>query len=527
MGRIRREVDDLKRFEEIIGILAREGFGYFLGKAGLKTHLPLNKRLQAEVEEVPPPTRLRKTFEELGPTFIKFGQILAQRPDLLPQEYVTELEKLEDAVPAFSSETAVEIVEEEVGPVDQVFQRFDREPIAAASIAQVHRAVLENGDEVAVKIRRPGIKEQMEKDLHILQFLAKQAEKHIDRLETVGAERAVNEFASWTRDELDLEKEGRNAQILGENLSDEERVKIPDVYTDLTTEKVLVMEYVDGVKCSDEEALQDIDVDAEEIARTAVRAGLKQTIRDGFFHADPHPSNFLISDRGEIIYLDFGMMGKLTISTRRNLGLLLLHAANEEVDAAVDVVKRMATVEDDADIEGLKQDIQESILKTRNTTLEEESISMALFEIALKAAGRGVHMPPSLIILAKSMVTMEGIGLTIYPEFRMEEEFEEITERLLWEMNSPKKLAKTFMIDLVHNRGLLARMPSRVHQAMNDERDPPSTTVNVDTGPDRNSLVATGLVLGAFILLVDALPADYMPYIAVLAILAAAVLLLK
>ncbi|MDY6761455.1 MAG: AarF/ABC1/UbiB kinase family protein [Candidatus Nanohaloarchaea archaeon] len=523
MGVVNQEIEDVKRFEEIVGILASEGFGYVLDRLNFRKHIPLHKRAGVGSSSMPPPERVRRTFEELGPTFIKFGQILAQRPDIVPQEYIEELEKLEDAVPPFDTDTARNIVEEELGPVDDTFQDFDDEPLAAASIAQVHRATLQNGDEVVVKIRRPGIKQQIKKDLDILLFMAKEGEKHVRKLKAMRARNAVKEFAEWTQDELNLKKEARNAQLLQQNLADEERVTVPDVYMDMTTERVLVMEYVDGIKSNDVEAIQELDIDAEEVARTAVRAGLKQAIRDGFFHADPHPSNFLISEDGNLIYLDFGMMGKLTATTRRNLGLLLLHAANEEVEAAVDVVKRMATVEDDPDLDGLKEDIEESILKIRNTTLEEQSITTALFNIAVQASERGVHVPSSTVILAKSMLTMEGIGMTIYPEFQIGKEFEKTTEKLLYQLNSPSKLARTFLIDAVQNRDLFARMPTQINRLIGGTGEQQEKQeITVETGPDRKTVVAGALILGSFALLVKALPQDYMLPVSIIGLLAAA-----
>ncbi len=528
MAVVERGIEDLKRIREILKVLAEHGFGLVLDRLNLRSHLPFRKRAQIDSDAMPPPERLRHTFEELGPTFIKFGQILAQRPDIVPAEYIEELEKLEDAVPPFPGDEAKAIVEEDLGPVDEVFTSFDEEPLAAASIAQVHRATLPGGEDVVVKIRRPGIKEQVRKDLDILKFMAKQGENHVTKLRAIKAHSAVREFAEWTQDELDLRKEAKNAQLLQDNLADEERVKVPDVYHDLTTERVLVMEYVDGVKSNDTGALQELDIDAEEVAKTAVRAGLKQTVRDGFFHADPHPSNFLISDDGKLIYLDFGMVGKISLTTRRNLGLLLLHAANEEIDAAVDVVRRMATLEDDADLEGLKQDIEESILAIRNTSLQEQSISRGLFDIAINAAQRGVHMPSSMVILAKSMFTMEGIGLTLYPEFEMTEEFERVTERLLWQMNSPKKLLRTFMIDLVQNRDLFARMPSQISRVVDGLSSTDRTVVEVDSdGIDTKSILAGALILSSGLLLVQSLPQEQMLLIGLAELAVALFLLLR
>lgn len=527
MRRLERDIDDVKRFEEILQILFEEGFGLFLSKVNLLSHVPLMKRVSQPKKRVPPPERVRKTFERLGPTFIKFGQMLAQRPDIVPQEYVEELEKLEDDVPAFDSDVARQIVKEEIGPINEVFQHFGTEPIAAASIAQVHKATLKNGDEVVVKIRRPGIKKEMEEDLDILLFLAKRGEKHFSRLRRMRIQAYVREFANWTHDELDLEKEGRNARIMADNLQDESRVKIPHIYTEHTTEQVLVMEYVDGVKCNNVEALKELEISGKDIAETAIRAGIKQTIRDGFFHADPHPSNFLVNEDGELIFLDFGMMGKFSLTTRRNLGLLFLHAANEDIDAAVDTVKRMAVLEPDADLEGLKEDIEESLLLLRNSTLEEHSVTKALLEIAIRASQRGVHMPPSLAIMGKSMLTMEGIGLTIYPDFRLTDEFAKIVRHILWEMNDPRQMFKTLMIDMIENRDLLVRMPSQISNVL-DNMNRGSTTIIDSTSKNAGTTLLIGaLILSATLIFLQVLPQEELLYVAVAEILIAVYFLLR
>ncbi len=508
-------------------ILFEQGFGMFLSRMNLLQHVPLMKRA-VHAQKMPTPERVRITFERLGPTFIKFGQILAQRPDVVPQSYVTELEKLEDAVPAFDSDVAEQIVEDEIGPVGEVFADFSTEPLAAASIAQVHRATLHNGDDVVVKIRRPSIKKQMETDLDILNTLAKRGEKHMDTLQHWNAHQYVQEFTQWTREELDLKREGHNAQVMQRNLSDEENIKIPDIYTEYTTEKVLVMEYVDGVKCTDEEALQKMDVSTEELAHAAIRAGLKQTIRDGFFHADPHPSNFLISEDGNIIYIDFGMMGKLSKSMRRNLGLLFLHAANEDVDAAMNTVQRMATIEDDANMEGLKADIEQTLLQVRDTTLEEQSITRAMIQITAQATERGVHMPPSLALMGKSLVTMEGIGLTLYPEFEMTDEFERVVQQILWDMNNPRQMIQTFLIDIIENKDLFARMPSQINNAINNVGQQPTTTViEKTTGDQTNALLIGALLLSSSLLFIVTLPADYLLYIGIAELVLATYLLLQ
>lgn len=527
MSVLEQEIADVRRFEEIVQILFEEGFGLVLSRLNLLHWVPLMDRLFTATRRVPPPERARHTFERLGPTFIKFGQILAQRPDLVPEAYRKELAKLEDSVEPFDAEQARQVIADELGDPDEIFQEFEDEPIAAASIAQVHRATLSTGEDVVVKIRRPGIKEQIETDLDILTSIAKHGERHSERLRKMRAHKYMAEFAQWTQDELDLKKERRNAQILQENLAEEDRVKIPDVYPSYNTEKVLVMERVDGVKCDNMAALEEMDVSGEEIAHTAIRAGLKQTVRDGFFHADPHPANFLINEDGQIVFLDFGMMGKFSRTTRRNLGLLFLHAANEDVDAAIDTVQRMAEIEDDADLEGLKQDVEESILLVRNSTIEDESITVALMDIAVKAANRGVHMPSSLMIMGKSLLTMEGIGMTLYPEFQVSDEIERMMRDILWEMNNPRQMMQTALIDVMENRDLFLRMPSQLNKLLDNLSTDSSTTVSV-SGPDyRPAIIVAALLVASTVLFMEALPAQELLYVGAVQLIVAALLLLK
>lgn len=517
----------MKRFQEIIHILLEEELGFVIDRLNLLGHAPLLKRVLNPDRSVPPPERVRETLERLGPTFIKFGQIMAQRPDMLPPEYTQELQKLEDSVPSFDSSVAKEIVTEELGDIDEVFDEFHEEPLAAASIAQVHRATLKNGDDVVVKIRRPGIKEQIEEDLDILLFLATRGEKYSKTLQHWQVHETVKEFADWTQDELNLKREGRNAQTMQRNMQDEERVKIPDVYPEHTTEKVLVMEYVEGVKCTNTEALKELDVSEKDLAHTAIRAGLKQTVRDGFFHADPHPSNFLINEDGEIVYLDFGMIGKFSLSTRRNLGLLFLHAGNEDIEAAVDTVRRMAVVEPDANLEALKADIEQSVLRVRNSTLADQSVTGALMDISVTASQRGVHMPPSLTIMGKSMLTMEGIGLAIYPDFQISDEFQTTVRDILWEMNDPKQMLQTFMIDLVENRDLFVRMPSQIHKIVDGLDSSGNTLIDNATKTEMDTLLIGALVLSSSILFLETLPAQSLLYIGAAELVIAVLLLLR
>jgi len=493
MNPVRREISDIKRFNEIIRILVSEETSFILDKLDLNHHIPFTKRIQMN-KEVPPPERLRNTLEELGTTFIKFGQIMAQRPDILPQRYTEELQKLEDSVEPFSSQKAQKIVDEEIGLEN--FQDFHEEPIAAASIAQVHEATTQEGEQVAVKIRRPEVEKKVEKDLEILQFLSRRAEKHSERLKHLQVSDITSEFEEWTRNELNLDKERRNAERLQRNLEEEEMIKIPETYPELTSEKVFTMEHIEGVKCTNEEGLRDLDIDAREIAETSIRAGLKQSIRDGFFHADPHPSNFLIMENSKLAYIDFGMMGQLSKKMRTKLGLLFIYTANEDVEGAVNTVKDMAHLEPEADIEALRADLDKRITLIKNSTLDEHSISKEMFEMAVKSGEYGVHMPTSFALVGKSMMTVEGIGLTIYPEFQMGDEYSKMAQKIVLKNNTPDP--KSPIIDMIQNKDMIEKPFTKLRQD-NQDRD---INVTVEQKDKRgNEMITASLLLGGIFLI--------------------------
>ncbi|MFB6191056.1 MAG: ABC1 kinase family protein [Candidatus Nanohaloarchaea archaeon] len=465
MRKPKRDIQDIERFEEILSVLVREEAGYILDRLDLEDRLPVAKRLTAKRQAQPGPERLRQTIEELGTTFIKFGQIMAERPDIVPERYAQELQKLQDSAPPFPAEKAKEIVEAEVGLEE--FDSFEEEPIAAASIAQVHRAELD-GEEVVVKIRRPGMKKQVEKDLDILVFLARRAEKHSDNLEKMGFVELVEEFSRWTRNELDLGRELKNAQIFRENLKDEDKLYVPEVYPEYSTSEVLVMEYVDGVKCTDRQEMEELDIDTEELANTAVRAGMKQVVKDGFFHADPHPSNFLLRGDGTMVYLDFGMMGEVPKHLRDSIDLLLIHAMKEDSRKVLDVLKEMGTLSEDPELETIKHEIDRKILEMRNSSIGDTSISRKLLELIWTCGRNGLYLPTSIALMGKNLVTMEGIGMTICPGFEPSDEYRDYGKKLLMEKNDPEEIAEDVMLDIAENRDIVTRPATFLREKMRD-----------------------------------------------------------
>lgn len=487
----RKEVEDFNRFREILTILTEEGFGYILDKLNVARHVPLTKRVMNQKRETQP-ERLKETIERLGPTYIKFGQILSERPDILPERYCEELEKLEDSAPEFPSEQVKQIIEDEIG-WDRIAE-FEEKPLAAASISQVHRATLESGEEVVLKVRRPGIKKQVRKDLDIILYLAEKADKHVDLGENF-LHGEAEEFAEWTKSEMDFQKELRNAMAFKRNMEDEEDVRVPDFYSDMCTEKVLTMEYIDAVKCNDVEKLREMDIDEKNVATTGLNAVLKQILRDGLLHADPHPSNFMVDQKGNMVFLDFGMMTRITKKDQKNLGFLMLQISNEDVDGLIDTIERISAVSENADSDKLKKEAEKEVLKLRNTTIEEQSVSKILISLSTKAAKNGFYVPTKITLIGKGILTMEGVGLKIYPDYSIQENMEEEVERLLLEQNDPKQIAKDASFDLMQNEDLVSKLPSKINELLDKSGE--SQKVTVENKSPEIELIPAAFILSS------------------------------
>jgi|GEM_PF-579766 len=488
---IQEKISDVKRFNQVLKILVENEMGYVIERSGLSDHLPFTKQLKIKRRDKPGPERLRETLEELGSIYVKFGQILAQRPDLIPKRYTEELEKLEEDVTSFKWSEAEQIIGEDIGL--ESFREVDEEPLAAASIAQVHRATLKTGEDVVIKVRRPEIDEQVRKDLEILKFFIKKAEKHSNVTKHSDALKFVEQFSQWTEEELDLQREGLNAQIFRENLEDEENLYVPEVYPELNSERVLVMEYVEGVKCTQTEKLKEMEVNAEKISEAAVRAGIRQSIIDGFFHADTHPSNFLLTEDSEIIYLDFGMMGKVSQDTGEKLGLLLLYLIREDIDSIIDCLESLGSTTEAYDREKVEEVVEEKVLILKNTSLKQTSITQEMFDLFVSISDYGLRMPSNLALLGKNLVTMEGIALTIYPDFRIQDSYENIIQDTLKEKNSPKDLAEDLSIDLIKNKELFTKLPTKI----NNKLENTGKTVNITENSSEITTLPAGLMISS------------------------------
>lgn len=327
----------VKRYNAIVNVLVRHGFGYLVDRYGHRPFYSIREKITGPVAErlrlLSEAERLRLAFEELGPTFIKFGQILSTRHDLIPEEYIKELSRLQDSVPPFEYDKVRSVVEKELGKtVEELFLSFDREPLAAASIGQVHRARLHNNEDVIVKVMRPGVEEIIETDIFILRSVARFAEKHIKEIKFFNPVGFVDDFSRVIRQELDYTHEAQNADRFNFNFRESPTVRIPKIYWKYTTKRIMTQEYMEGTRILDLEWIEARGLDPRKISIDIANAYLKMVFEDGFYHADPHPGNILVSKDGNIIFLDFGMAGHVDPVLRENLANLVFAMQKDDLD---------------------------------------------------------------------------------------------------------------------------------------------------------------------------------------------------
>ncbi len=394
------------------------------------------------------PVRLRRALEELGPTFIKFGQILSTRPDVLPPEFIEELSKLQDAVPPAPTPLILAAIEAELGrPPHAIFATFDETPLAAASLAQVHPATLPDGTEVVVKVQRPDIRPQIETDLEILMDLARLAQRHTPLGQIYDLEDIADDFAYTLRNELDYRREGRNADRFRRNFQDEPHLYIPKVYWEYTTERVLVLERIRGIKINDIEALQAAGYDTREIALHSARIIIKEVLEDGFFHADPHPGNFVIMPGHVIGAMDFGMVGELDRWLREELVRLYIVSVQMDTEGVVDQLIRMGAAAATVDRHRLRRDMARLLTKYRGMTLKEIRATEVVRDVMPIAFRHHLRFPTDLWLLGKTLSMMEGVGLRLDPDFDMFAVSEPYVRHFVRQLYSPGAVSRRMALN--------------------------------------------------------------------------------
>ncbi len=414
---------NIMRLNRIVTILVRYGFGWLVAELRIVPFFSFFKRVLTwgrPAKGLTTAERIRCVLEELGPTFIKLGQVASTRADIFPPDIIEELKKLQDAVPPVSFSEVKKVVERSLKmPLKKAFKDFQRKPVASASIAQVHYAVLHDGTEVAVKVKRPDIEEIIDADLSVMFFLAKLIYRHIPASRRYRPVEVVEEFSRVIHNELDLSIEGSNATIFARIFKDDPTVKIPAVYWEYTTQDVLTMERVGGIPLDEAERIREKGLDIKKIAENGIRAFFKQVFDHGIFHGDLHPGNIFTTDEGVIVYVDFGIVGRLDRRLRYYLATMLFHLVRQDYHRMALLHREMGLIGKDVDIfefENALRDIAEPIF---GKTLEEINISALLMKLIQTARRFRMKLQPNLLLLQRSMVIMEGVGRQIYPEINM------------------------------------------------------------------------------------------------------------
>ena len=410
---ISRTYRNLGRYREILAILFKYGFGEIIDALKIEQYLEISlqmlfKKQPKNLDKLSRPQRIRLALEELGPTFIKFGQILSTRPDLIPYEYAKELEKLQDDVPPFEYHEARRQVWEDFGKsLDDVFSYFEEKPLAAASIGQVHRARLEGGEEVVVKVQRPNIRKIIETDLEIMLHLGYLMERHLMEFEIQHPTRLISVFARTIEKEINYKIEAANIERFGRQFLDDETIYIPKVYHDLTTRHILTMEYVDGIKVSDIETLEKEGYDLKEIADRGSVLLMSQFFVHGFFHADPHPGNILILPENVICYVDFGMMGRISRRERQDFADLIMHIVRRNEKRVVDVILRMVETHGPLERDELESDVGELIDTYIGLPLKDLEVGPIMQHLIEIVSRYKLSLKSNLYLVVKAAGTVE------------------------------------------------------------------------------------------------------------------------
>lgn len=460
-----RGVRHFRRFQQIAQVLVRHGFGELVDLVGSAPVFPLPRALRRR-PALGPPQRLRMALEELGPTFVKLGQVLSTRPDLLPPDYIAELARLQDTVPPVPWDQIRPLLEAELGrPLEEIFAAIDPVPLAAASLAQVHAATLRDGSSVVVKVQRPNVESVIRVDLDILADVAHLLQTRTFLGELYDLPAMVEDFAATLRAELDFYREGLNADRFRANFADEPYLYIPRIYWAYTTRRVLVIERIHGIKIDDIAALDAAGYDRYRIGLHAARMIIKEVLEDGFFHADPHPGNFVVMP-GEVIgAMDFGMVGYLSRRTRTDLIRLYIAAVQLDEEAIVDQLVRMGAVGGAVDRRGLQHDLARLLRKYQGLPLKAIRARDVMEEAMPIAFRHHLRLPPELWLLGKTLAMMEGVGLKLAPDFDIFAVAQPYVRRLLWEIVSPAAWAPSLMRDLDewgHLFGLIPRVGAQL-----------------------------------------------------------------
>ncbi|WP_407312562.1 ABC1 kinase family protein [Desulfosporosinus sp. SB140] len=416
------------RYQEILSVLIRNGFGFILLE-----NMGLGNQGVTEVGMTRLGQRIRRVLSELGPTFVKIGQFASTRPDIIPRPIIKELEKLQDRVPQVPYEVIRRTVEQELGaPLQALFRDFNPSPIAAASIGQVHYALLKSGEPVAVKVQRPGIARVIQTDLEIIEEIIPLVERRFPNVKNYYLQGILGEFSRWLEHEQDYLREGKNAETIAKGFVKDPQVIFPSIFWSHTTRRVLTMSYVEGIKLNDREKILAL-YDGKKIAELLSHSLLLQIVRDGVFHGDPHPGNIMVLSEGKIGFVDFGIVGNLTSGMKRKLFNLIIALNRRNIKAMTKALLQLGLTPKNVEFQSLSQDLAEMYRKHLDVPIGQVALHKFVDDCMNLALRHELDLPPEFVLLGKSLLTLEGIIHDLDPTMSLAELVKPFRKRLVIE----------------------------------------------------------------------------------------------
>src|SRR3989344_5239550 len=504
-----KKLKDLNRLKQILEVLIRNEMGYFVEILRLKKFLPLSRTMDAKkfIRTDTQPMRVVRIVEQLGGGFIKLGQLLSIRPDLVPLEYANAFTTLQDHVPAFPYTKVKQIVETELhGTLKELFMSFDPMPIAAASIGQVHLAKLKNGKRVAVKVQRPDIERIFRSDIDIMYLFVHLMQKYHDQ-NVVDPKEIVEEFEDYTLKELNYVNEAKNIDAFHVKLKDSTSAKVPKVYWDMTTEKVLTMEYLEGRKLSELIKSKKM-LNRKLIARNIVDSILNQVFVNGVFHADPHPGNILVTPNYTIAWLDFGIVGYFDDELREKVTDLFIASIQGDTDALATSLLSLGALDEGVDMEIFKADLKKNMERFYSIPVKEIRLGDLFEEIISLSKKHGLKLPKNFVLLGKTIITTQGVAAELDPDFNLVLSAKPFVEKLVKQRNSPRQVFTRLIKSTRQFKQFISDVPKQTNELLLRVRQVEKMGEKIDTDlktlsseMDKSSnRVALGILITAFLI---------------------------
>ncbi|CAD6491693.1 MAG: protein kinase UbiB [Candidatus Argoarchaeum ethanivorans] len=511
--RIDKQYKHAQRYREITEILIKNGLGYLLDRFNLRPYQKLKRAIHRKKPVLPTDEaeRLRKALEELGPTFIKFGQMLSTRYDILPSSYITELSKLQDEVPSFDYQIVTREIQEELQTSpEQIYKHIEEKPLAAASIGQVHRATLATGEEVIIKIKRPGIENIINTDLEILLSLAHFAEKYMLEIRRYNPVGFIEEFSRTLRNECDYIKEARTAETFKKDFEDRQEIIIPTIYRKYTTRSILTMEYIKGTKITETAILRKNNINLEQVAEKLSNAYFKQIFEKQYYHADPHPGNILVTGDGNIAFIDFGIAGRLDREILNNITSLLIALIRHDINKYIEILIEMEFLDEDRINTSLRFEILDLIDTYYETSIKHIDTTELLEDLISLLTRYNGRIPANIMLLSKTLSLLEEIGRKLDPDYNFAELAEPYIKRLIKQKTQPGTIAKNTIETLAQTVGTLHKTPARIDKILKriergtlkiefEDRGIREVTTELGTSANRLalSIIISALIIGS------------------------------